>query len=193
VGLLGLEWRIAPAQLDEDAFLIGEPPVAAVNIALAKAVAIEAEAHEVILAADTLVVIGAEILGKPTDAEAARAMLRRLRGRGHQVLTGVAMRSSDLAWAAVVSTRVLMRAYTDAEVEAYVARGEPLDKAGGYAVQDEVFRPVERVEGCYLNVVGLPLCAVAAGLATFGQDVMKAGRPPCEYCRGGERLVRSGL
>jgi predicted house-cleaning NTP pyrophosphatase (Maf/HAM1 superfamily) len=88
-----------------------------------------------------------------------------------------------------------MRAYTDAEVEAYIARGEPFDKAGGYAVQDQVFRPVERLEGCYLNVVGLPLCAVSRGLATLGVPVQEPPEsfvPPCGYCRAGEQLVRIG-
>jgi hypothetical protein len=72
-----------------------------------------------------------------------------------------------------------------------VARGEPFDKAGGYAVQDEVFRPVERLEGCYLNVVGLPVCAVAAGLRAVGVEVaeLAAGTPPCGYCRAGAPLV----
>ena len=89
----------------------------------------------------------------------------------------------------MVTTEVFMRAYATDEVEAYIARGEPFDKAGGYAVQDEAFRPVERLEGCYLNVVGLPLCAVAAGLATLGVAVAAAERPPCGYCRAGAGLV----
>jgi predicted house-cleaning NTP pyrophosphatase (Maf/HAM1 superfamily) len=121
-------------------------------------------------------------------------MLGRLRGRAHHVLSGVALKQAQLEWAAVVDTRVIMRSYTDLDVEAYVARGEPFDKAGGYAIQDDVFRPVEGLEGCYLNVVGLPLCAVAAGLQALGVDeVESAGPPPCTYCRRGQPLVsRSG-
>jgi len=151
------------------------------------------------VAADTLVVVDQhEILGKPATPAAARAMLERLRGRDHQVLTGVLLRRGDAepmqTWAGVVSTRVVMRAYTDAEIEAYIERGEPFDKAGGYAVQDQAFRPVERLEGCYLNVVGLPLCAVAAGLRTLGVDVAAGGPPPCAYCERGRPLVsRSGF
>src|SRR5262249_32125382 len=135
-----------------------------------------------------------DLLAKPLDAEEARGMLERLRGRDHQVLTGVVLRSARMSWAGVVETRVAMREYTSTEVEAYVARGEPFDKAGGYAVQDQLFRPVERLDGCYLNVVGLPLCAVVAGLKALGvaDDVVSAGPPPCTYCGRGEPLVRSG-
>jgi MAF protein len=166
---------------------------AAVNIAVAKAHAVQADAEQTIVAADTLVVIDGDVLGKPPDDPAARAMLARLRARPHQVLTGVVVRRGDLEWAGVVSTRVIMRAYAEAEVETYIARGEPFDKAGGYAVQDETFRPVERLDGCYLNVVGLPLCAVAAGLTALGEEVAPGGRPPCGYCARGRSLVaRSG-
>jgi septum formation protein len=194
VALLGLACRLAPANIDEEAHLVPEPTVAAVNIAVAKARAVQADAHETIVAADTLVVIDGEILGKPSDDAAARAMLDRLRARGHLVYTGVVLRQRERVWAGVVSTRVVLRAYAETEVEAYIARGEPFDKAGGYAIQDETFRPVERLEGCYLNVVGLPLCAVAAGLMALGEPVAAGGPPPCAYCARGQPLVaaRSG-
>jgi predicted house-cleaning NTP pyrophosphatase (Maf/HAM1 superfamily) len=136
------------------------------------------------------VVIDDEILAKPADDAEAREMLGRLRGRAHHVLSGVALRCAELEWAGVVDTRVIMRSYSDAEVRAYITRGEPFDKAGGYAIQDEIFKPVERVEGCYLNVVGLPLCAAAAGLRTLGVgEIGAAGPPPCEYCERGKPLV----
>ena len=192
MALLGHAWRVAAADVDEDALLTGEPIAAAVNVALAKVRATRSETHEVVVAADTLVVIDDDILAKPrTDGE-ARAMLERLRGRAHRVLTGVVLQRHQQPWAGVVSTEVFMRDYSDAEVEQYIQRKEPFDKAGGYAVQDEVFRPVERLEGCYLNVVGLPLCAVAAGLNALRIETRAAGAPPCAYCQAGERLVRSG-
>ena len=182
--------RVASADLDESAYLLPEPATAAVNVAVAKARAIAAGADEVVLTADTLVVCDAEVMAKPADADEARHMLRALRARSHQVLTGVALRGEDgVRWCGVVATSVVMRDYSDAEIEAYIGRGEPFDKAGGYAVQDEAFRPVERLEGCYLNVVGLPLCAVAAGLASLGVEVTAAGRPPCGYCQAGAGLV----
>jgi MAF protein len=190
VALLDMPWRTAPAAVDEQAHLLPESVASAVNVASAKARAVVPEGDEVVLAADTLVVSEGAVLGKPADPAAARGMLVRLRGRPHHVLTGVVLRSVDRQWAAVVDTRVVMRPYTDSELEGYIARGEPFDKAGGYAVQDEVFRPVERIEGCYLNVVGLPLCAVAAGLTSLGIEAKLVGRPPCSYCERGAQLVR---
>jgi MAF protein len=194
IGLLGLAFRTAPTDVEEEEHLLGEPAVSAVNVALAKgrAAAARADAEELVVAADTLVVIDGDVLAKPAEAREARAMLGRLRARAHHVLSGVALLRGDCQWAAVVDTRVLMRAYTPEDVEAYLARGEPFDKAGGYAVQDEAFRPVEHLDGCYLNVVGLPLCAVSAGLAALGLSggaVTSAGPPPCALCRAGAPLV----
>jgi MAF protein len=180
----------------EEAYLLAEPLVAALNVAVAKARQVAAagqQPDEVTLAADTLVVADGRILGKPADAHEAAGMLHALAGRAHSVLTGVALSGQDgSAWGGVVSTSVVMRAVTDAEIRAYVGRGEPFDKAGGYAIQDTIFRPVERLEGCYLNVVGLPLCAVAAGLEALGVAVERprSMQPPCTYCQlGAERVA----
>jgi MAF protein len=196
VALLGLPWRTAPADLDESAFLVAEPQLSALSVALAKARATPSSAAEVVIGADTLVVADGQILGKPADAVAARSMLRQLRARPHDVVSGLQLHdSTGRTWGAVVSTRVEMRPYEDAEIEAYLARGEPFDKAGGYAVQDQQFRPVARQVGCYLNVVGLPLCAVAAGLTALGvPNIEAASGPPCSYCTRGAPLVeiRSG-
>jgi len=192
VALLGLAWRVAPAEVAEEDYLLPEPSAAAVNIAVAKAQSVTTENQEIIVAADTLVVVDNDILGKPADPDAAREMLDRLRGRAHHVLTGVVVRSAKLTWAGAVDTRVIMRDYGPFEIEAYVVRGEPFDKAGGYAAQDEAFHPVVRLEGCYLNVVGLPLCAVTAGLNALGVASELAGAPPCTYCERGAPLVRSG-
>jgi MAF protein len=171
--------------------LLADPFVGALNVAAAKAQVVRGDADEVILAADTLVVADGALLGKPVDADDARRMLTGLRGRAHAVLTGVVLRApTGLDWGGVVSTRVVIRDYVNKEVEEYIARGEPFDKAGGYAVQDELFRPVERLEGCYLNVVGLPLCAVAAGLTALGViEPTTPGKPPCRFCEEGAPLV----
>jgi MAF protein len=190
--LLGLPSRVAAADLDEKALLLSDPPLAAINVALAKARATPCAADEAIVAADTLVVFESEILGKPSSPSDATAMLERLRGRDHQVMTGVVVRRDTREWAAVVSTAVRMRTYTADETSAYVSTGEPFDKAGGYAIQDQAFRPVERVDGCYLNVVGLPLCAAAAGLNALGVQVQSARAAPCDYCERGGSIVRSG-
>ena len=124
----------------------------------------------IVLGADTVVVLDGAILGKPASASEAVEMLGRLRDRDHGVTTGLAVVDSEtgrVRTAAVTST-VHMRPYDDDEIAAYVASGEPFDKAGGYAVQDAHFRPAKGVEGCYLNVVGLPLCTAADLLSRVG-------------------------
>ncbi|MBI4466838.1 MAG: septum formation inhibitor Maf [Acidobacteria bacterium] len=116
----------------------------------------------VVLGADTVVVADRTILGKPGSVEEARQMLEKLSGRGHQVITGVALAAPDTPRRAVGHevTQVYFRSLTPAEIAAYVASGEPLDKAGAYAVQGQAARFVTRVEGCYFNVVGLPVALV---------------------------------
>ena len=127
-----------------------------------------------IIAADTIVLDGSELLGKPVDADDARRMLRRLRGREHAVVTAFTLylvdRAGDSPRAVTRHARTLvyMRDYSEAEIEAYVCSGDPLDKAGAYAIQNEAFRPVARIEGSYSNVVGLPLDELRAGLRELG-------------------------
>jgi septum formation protein len=115
---------------------------------------------QVIVAADTAVVVDDSLLGKPQDVAAAVQMLRRLRGRSHQVYTGLAvvkMPDGDPLTDLCI-TDVPMRTYSDEEIDAYVASGDPLDKAGAYAIQHPAFHPVEKLAGCYASVMGLPLC-----------------------------------
>jgi septum formation protein len=130
-------------------------------VALAKARAVAREVTEpaFILGADTEVVLDGHLLGKPGDAAAAGRMLKALRGRVHEVITGVALVEAPAGReeTAAVTTRVKMAGYSDAEIEAYVATGEPLDKAGAYAVQGLGARLVAEVDGCFNNVVGLPV------------------------------------
>jgi nucleoside triphosphate pyrophosphatase len=173
---LGLAFQIAPADLDEDAFAAafqGSFPDLVEALAVEKARAVAASQSDfagLILAADTTVILDGEMLSKPVDSADAERMLLRLRGRVHQVATGVAL--YDCRNGALRSgqrcTAVWMRDYSDAEIAVYVATGDPLDKAGGYAVQHALFHPVERVEGCYLTVVGLPLCLVTSLLRASG-------------------------
>jgi MAF protein len=151
-------------------------------LALAKARAVaRTDGRAVILGADTIVVLDGAPLGKPADADEARRMLRALRGRAHEVITGVAAvsgRDGD-ALTDGATTLVHMRDYTDAESDAYIATGDPFDKAGAYAIQHAGFAPVARSEGCYCNVMGLPLWTArrllrraAAGLATRPPNVV---------------------
>ncbi len=136
----------------------------------ARAVSTSAPRDQIILAADTAVVDGDDILGKPADAVEAAAMLRRLRGRTHQVYTGLAVfrpNDGELVTDLCV-TEVSMRAYSDEEIEAYILTGDPLDKAGAYAIQHPRFQPVERLQGCYAGVMGLPLCHLTRALRSLG-------------------------
>jgi septum formation protein len=114
----------------------------------------------VVLGADTIVVVDEEVLGKPRDAADAARMLARLSGRSHEVLTAVAVARGGQVRAALERTRVWFSSLSDDEIAAYVATGEPLDKAGAYAIQGLASRFIPRIEGSYANVVGLPVTAV---------------------------------
>lgn len=133
----------------------------------------------IVLAADTDVVLDGEILGKPVDAGDAIAMLQRLRGREHEVLTAVVVIDppAKRRWEELVRSTVRIRALSDAEIAAYVGTGEPMDKAGGYAIQGEAASMVASVDGCYNNVVGLPLCATRRLLTQAG--IPLAPNPSC--------------
>lgn len=158
---LGLTFTVRPADLDE-AVRPGEAPAAYVErLARAKAAAVEGA---IVLAADTTVAVGAEILGKPGDAADARRMLGLLSGREHSVFTGIATKSH----ARVVQTRVWFRRLSAAEIDWYVASPEPYDKAGGYAVQGLAAAFIERLDGSPTNVIGLPLPETLELLATAG-------------------------
>ncbi|MEK7323667.1 MAG: Maf family protein [Chloroflexota bacterium] len=125
-----------------------------------------------VIAADTEVVIDGEILGKPRSAEEATAMLVKLRGRTHEVISAIAVvdvRSGELH-EELCRSEVPMRNYSDAELAEYVATGDPLDKAGAYAIQHNGFRPVENFSHCYASVMGLPLCHLARALRRFGVE-----------------------
>jgi len=156
-------FTVIVANVDESQRPQGESPAEYVlRLAETKARAIQASADQIVLAADTAVVDGTAILGKPVDELEAFAMLRRLRGHTHQVYTGVALlRLSDgLLLKELSVTDVPMRNYSDEEIHAYVQTGDPLDKAGAYAIQHPHFRPVADMQGCYASVMGLPLCHI---------------------------------
>jgi septum formation protein len=122
----------------------------------------ENSGERLVLGADTIVVTTEEILGKPTDAEDAARMLRLLSGRIHQVITGVCLLSTEATEVAAETTDVTMKELTEPEIAAYIATGEPMDKAGAYGIQGYAARWIPRIEGCYFNVVGLPIARVAS-------------------------------
>ena len=177
---LGLDPRVRPVDIDETPEP-GEQAVAYVlRLAAAKARARAAQdgddgGRELILAADTVVAVDGDLLGKPADARGARDMLRRLSGRGHQVSTGVAVLDPG---ADRLLTAVVFAELSDREIAWYVASGEPMDKAGAYAVQGLAALFVERLEGNYSNVVGLPLPAVYRLLHRHGFSVVPGNGDP---------------
>jgi septum formation protein len=170
LALTGLPFVVSAANVDESQLANENPADYVIRLAETKAGAIQAQAHQIVLAADTTVVDGSDILGKPQDDEEAVAMLRRLRGHTHQVYTGIALfRPSDrLLLTDLCVTDVPMRDYSDEEIQAYVATGDPLDKAGAYAIQHPEFQPVARMDGCFASVMGLPVCHVLLQLRKMG-------------------------
>jgi len=150
--------RVKPV---EEVHRAGESPVDYVRrLARDKAEAAWENADEIVLGADTTVVIDDHILEKPADADDARAMLRLLSGREHTVITGISFRHRGGSIVDHCVTQVRFAALTETEIAEYVASGEPFDKAGGYAIQGLACKFVERVDGCYFNVMGLPLSLV---------------------------------
>lgn len=168
---IGLSFIVAPADVDEN-ILQGERPEAyASRLALDKArAAAERAGDGIVIAADTIVVVNGSVLGKPADAADARRMLHLLSGREHSVVTGLAVLDASTGRSAVRTsvTKVLFRDLSQREIDAYVATGEPLDKAGAYGIQERGALLVERIEGCYSNVVGLPLSLLGGMLREFG-------------------------
>jgi len=176
---IGLSFIVAPADVDER-IMPGElPEPYAVRVALDKArVAAKRAGEGIVIAADTIVVIGDSILGKPADARDAEGMLALLAGKEHCVVTGLAV--MDAATARSVTrisvTKVWFRDLTDREIAAYVGTGEPLDKAGAYGIQERGALLVEKIEGCYSNVVGLPLSLLGEMLRDFGVYPVRESR-----------------
>lgn len=185
LGRLGLDFTVDVADVDESSFP-GEPPEALVcRLCRAKAAAVaDHHAGEVVLAADTIVVLDGVILGKPRDPLDAVAMLSALRDRVHVVYTAVCVIYDGRATTRLSATDVTMRAYADAEIEAYVETGDPLDKAGAYGIQDPRFAPVAAWDGCYSAVMGLPLGLAAELLAEAGVGVSEEVSAACRSITG---------
>ena len=180
----GWEYDTRPAHVEETPRQ-GEEPAAYVQRLAeekARACAMSAGKGDIILAADTTVVVDGDILGKPQDAAEAAAMLRRLRGRTHQVYTGIAVHNMQTGafYPDLCVTDVPMRDYSEEELLAYAGSGDPLDKAGGYAIQDPVFHPVDSLQGCHASVMGLPLCHLGRSLEKAGLSPRKDVAAACQ-------------
>ena len=184
----GFSFQVHPAHIPEEP-LEGEDPIAYVTrLAREKAQVVfreltaengpagkgrpNSKSSLAVLGADTTVTLDNHILGKPEDAADAARMLRLLSGRTHRVITGVALVTAEGAEVAAEATAVRFLALSDEEIAAYVATGEPMDKAGAYAIQGRAARWIPRIEGCYFNVVGLPLALVSTLLESSSEKLL---------------------
>jgi septum formation protein len=173
----GLQFEIRKTDVDESRLADEVPGDYVRRLALSKSLSAAAEYRELdnealFLGADTVVVVDAEILGKPASQDDARSMLHRLSGRVHEVHTGLALLRTPGAERRVVEeiTRVHFVSLSEQEIESYIATGEPFDKAGAYAIQGIGGRYVTRIEGCYFNVMGLPLAKLWSLLRELGWE-----------------------
>lgn len=173
---VGVRVQVCPADFAETDGRAEEARQVAVNNARGKCRAVAAAQGDAVpvVAADTIVVIDENILGKPADAAAAEAMLTRLSGRSHTVITGVAVRYRGRELCKYCATGVLFRRLSAQEIREYVATGEPLDKAGAYGIQGRGALLVEKIDGCYNNVVGLPLTMLYEMFKELGADMTGA-------------------
>ena len=162
---LGLDFNIVVPEVDETPPPNEKPRVFAERMASEKAHAVSDDG--IIIAADTIVVQNETILGKPADAAHARVMLRSLSGAEHEVITGVCITDSTRTVVFSARTRVVFRMLNDDEIEDYIATGEPMDKAGAYAIQGGAAHMVRCIDGSYTNVVGLPMCELYESLHSF--------------------------
>jgi septum formation protein len=173
----GFEFQIHPAHIPEDPHPNEDPIAYVTRLAREKAEAVYpqlAPTHPdlIILGADTTVTLDNHILGKPENPEDAARMLRLLSGRTHRVITGVAIVSATQTQSAAEVTAVQFLTLSEEEIQAYIATGEPNDKAGAYAIQGHAARWIPRIEGCYFNVVGLPISLVSTLLETEGRKIL---------------------
>ena len=182
---LGLIFTVDAADVDETPLPGERPDALACRLCRAKAAAVAARhPGAIILAADTMVALDGALLGKPADPTEAAAMLAALRGRTHQVYTAVSVARDGVAAAQLSVSDVTMRPYSDAEISAYVATGDPLDKAGAYAIQHPRFSPVAAWAGCYTGIMGLPLALACEMLAAAGISAAGAMAPTCAELSG---------
>lgn len=169
VSLFGLTFQFISADVDESPRANELPDDLVHRLSRAKAeIGAQQFPDAIIVGADTIVWLDHTIIGKPTDANDAARMLKLLRDRPHTVYSGVTVMRGKQALTEIATTMVQMRKYTDEEIATFVATGEPLDKAAAYAIQNTVFKPVAYIEGCFANVMGLPLCHLYRALKKFG-------------------------
>ena len=181
LGQMGFSFTVRPAKGEELPHPELTPAQLVEELARQKAleVSAEAEADDVVVAADTVVAIDGKVLGKPHDKVHAAQMLSALSGREHTVYTGVAVKRGETLLVEHEATQVRFRPLTEREIDLYIQTGEPMDKAGSYGIQGCGALLVEGIRGDYFNVVGLPICRLGRMLAQVGEDALAQCAPKC--------------
>ena len=172
LGLFHIPFTVRVADIDETMDPSRAPYSEVARVSRLKALAVPRAPDDVVIAADTIVVCQGKVLGKPHDADEAKQMLRLLSGRDHQVMTGMTVLRGDAAAVVTEVTDLHFRELTDKEIDAYVASGEPMDKAGAYGIQGGAALFCQRLEGDYYNVMGLPVCRLAQVLKELAPELM---------------------
>ena len=173
LGLFRRPFTVRVADIDETMDPSRPPAEEVARISRRKAEAVPRERDEVVIAADTIVVCGGEVLGKPRDEADAFRMLRLLSGREHHVMTGLTVLRGDRAVTCTEVTDIHFRPLSDGEILAYIRTGEPMDKAGAYGIQGGAALFASRLEGDYFNVVGLPVCRLGEILRQLAPEIME--------------------
>ena len=171
LGLTGLDFTVRVADIDETMSPGKAPFDEVARVSRLKALAVAREPDDVVIAADTIVVCGGEVLGKPRDEEDALRILSLLSGRQHEVMTGMTVLRGDEVITHTEVTKIHFRELLPAEIRAYIATGEPMDKAGAYGIQGGAALFADQMEGDYYNVMGLPVCRLAMILRSLGLPI----------------------
>ena len=173
MGLFHIPFTVRVSDADETMPPELSPAEAVALVSRRKAEAVPRQADDLVIAADTIVVLGEEILGKPKDPADARRMLRLLSGRDHQVMTGMTLLRGQQTLVCTEITDIHFRPLSDREIDAYVRTGEPMDKAGSYGIQGGAALFAERLAGDYYNVMGLPVCRLGQLLREIAPEIME--------------------
>jgi len=173
LGLFHIPFNVRVADIDETMDPAKSPYDEVARVSRLKAEAISRHPEDIVIAADTIVVCDSQVLGKPIDARDACRMLESLSGRAHQVMTGMTVLKGDQCISCTEVTDVYFRPLTQKQIEAYVATGDPMDKAGSYGIQSGAALFVEKLAGDYYNVMGLPVCRLAQILEQISPDIME--------------------
>lgn len=173
MGLLRIPFTVRVADIDETMDPAKEPFQEVARVSKAKAETVSRSEEDVVIAADTIVVCQGQVLGKPVDEADAFRMLKLLSGRDHQVMTGMTVLRGQTCIVCTEVTDIHFRPLTDREIRAYIATGEPMDKAGSYGIQGGAALFAPRLEGDYYNVMGLPVCRLGQILTQIAPDVME--------------------